>query len=198
VRRFIAVIGVLTLAGCSTTPAPEPTASSVVSDFRGWAGWEPTEHGDLVLASTDFDDGGDLPSTMKLDRFGCTGENIRPELHWSGLPEGTKSVVITLTMADGGGPANRWIAFDIPPETTSLPASKDGELSGGGKLANADKGIPMLGPCIVHEGDTWEMWFTIYALDMQLGYNNGVDILSIVNGGQGHVLETAELSGTFR
>ncbi|KQR07737.1 YbhB/YbcL family Raf kinase inhibitor-like protein [Cellulomonas sp. Leaf334] len=183
----------LALAACSQPAAVPTEPSAPAGPPRVWPGWEPSEpDGDLVLASTDFTAGGDFPRSIELSGYGCAGENVRPELHWDGLPEGTESVVVTFT-AEGGGPLNRWTLADIPTDVTNLPASAENPDVG----TIATNGIgwdKMLGPCS-KEGERWELWFTVYALDTTLDIPEGSKGQAVIDAGAGHVIEAAELTG---
>ncbi|WP_323846987.1 YbhB/YbcL family Raf kinase inhibitor-like protein [Microbulbifer magnicolonia] len=54
---------------------------------------------------------------------GCGGENISPELSWSGAPEGTKSFAVMVHDPDAptGSGWWHWVLFNIPADVTSLP-----------------------------------------------------------------------------
>ena len=58
-----------------------------------------------------------------LNGFGCSGQNISPELQWSGLPSGTKSLALQLYDPDAptGSGFWHWAVYDIPPTVTGLP-----------------------------------------------------------------------------
>lgn len=190
---LLCLASALTLAACSQQAAAPTAPPAPSSPPRVWPGWEPAEPaGELVLASTDFTGGGDLPRSIELSGHGCAGENVRPELHWDGLPAGTKSVVVTFT-AEGGGPLNRWTLADVPPDVTSLPASAENP-DVGTIATNSIGGQKMLGPCS-KEGERWELWFTVYALDTMLDVPDGAKGNDVIAAGAGHVIEAAELAG---
>ena len=60
---------------------------------------------------------------------------------------------------------------------------------------NSLGGENMIGPCSL-EGERWELWFTVYALDTTLGAarreRRGPEVVAA---GAGHVIEAAELTG---
>ncbi|APR78923.1 Phospholipid-binding protein [Minicystis rosea] len=76
------------------------------------------------LFSNDLHDGGVLPTAHVFNGFGHHGENRSPHLAWEGVPEGTKSLV--LTMYDPDAPTGsgfwHWVVVDIPPRATELRA----------------------------------------------------------------------------
>lgn len=184
------------LAGCTATANPALEASGPP---RVMDGWEPQlpEHA-IEAGSTDFEAGGALPASIERDDLGCTGEDIRPELHWGNLPEGTESVVITVTQGattDPADPTNRWILFNVPPGETAIAASGE----------NPEFGVPgtnyigrvtSLGPCSP-AGEEWEIWFTVYALDIELGIDRNASLGKVQEAGTGHVLAVAELTGFY-
>lgn len=73
----------------------------------------------MTLTSADLAAGAAISAAQIYPR--CGGENISPQLSWSGAPAGTKSFV--LTMIDTSvKPAqwSHWIMVDIPVKVTSL------------------------------------------------------------------------------
>lgn len=175
---------IVLLAGCAS--AQPPAAPDIVV----WQGWEPTTASALSLESTDFVDEGEFPASIELT-IKCGGPNVRPELHWSGAPEGTESFVITFTY--GGSPSNRWLAFDIPATVDDIPASdEEPEIATMGLTSY--RTVDFFGPCSL-KGERFRLWFTVYALDTTLGLESGVTDEEVRVAGEGHVLAAAELAG---
>ncbi len=74
----------------------------------------------MTLTSADIAPEAVIASAQIYPR--CGGQNISPQLAWSGAPAGTKSLV--LTMIDVAvKPANwsHWIVVDLPPQASGLP-----------------------------------------------------------------------------
>jgi len=84
--------------------------------------------GEFTLYSNDL--AGQLTKTQEGAGFGCDGQGISPELHWSNAPAGTKSFAVTVYDPDAptGSGWWHWVVFNIPATTTSLPANF-GDLS---------------------------------------------------------------------
>ncbi|KAA8735782.1 YbhB/YbcL family Raf kinase inhibitor-like protein [Corynebacterium tuscaniense] len=102
------------------------TASYVSDRFPG-----PDPYAPLVdvptfpVTSTNVMDGEQLPVAQRGD------EGVSPQLAWSDLPEGTKSIAITCFDPDAPTASGfwHWAAFNIPADVTELPTdagSKEG------------------------------------------------------------------------
>ena len=77
------------------------------------------------LSSTDMKPGEPMPRRYVFSGMGCKGENLSPELSWSGAPEGTKSFALMVHDPDantGGAGIWHWVVINIPATTQSLPA----------------------------------------------------------------------------
>src|ERR1700675_3684635 len=80
----------------------------------------------------------------------CVGENVSPQLSWTGVPEGTKSFVMLMTDPEGRGGAgvNHWVAYGIPASVTGFAegeVSKASDKYVGGK---STQGVAFYsGPC---------------------------------------------------
>ncbi|WP_327141087.1 YbhB/YbcL family Raf kinase inhibitor-like protein [Nocardia sp. NBC_01327] len=83
------------------------------------------------LRSDDFENGGALPASCYNTEAGA---NRSPALAWSGLPDGTRSLVITAFDADAPIPGGlwHWAIKDVPAAAGSIKA--DAGASGGSNL----------------------------------------------------------------
>jgi Raf kinase inhibitor-like YbhB/YbcL family protein len=75
----------------------------------------------FTLSSPDLT-GGTFATKFILNGFGCTGQNVSPQLVWSGIPAGTKSLQLQVHDPDAPTGAGfwHWAVYDIPPGTTGL------------------------------------------------------------------------------
>ncbi len=103
--------------------------------------------------------------------FGCTGDNVSPQLSWNNPPEGTKSFAITMYDPDAptGSGWWHWVVFDIPSDISELPKNA-GNIDLNQMPKNVVQSITDYGksgyggPC-PPEGDGFHQYIiTIYAL----------------------------------
>jgi Raf kinase inhibitor-like YbhB/YbcL family protein len=72
----------------------------------------------LLLTSPGLPPGAEIPR-----QYTCDGSDISPPLAWSGVPPKTASFALVIEDPDApGGTFRHWAAFNIPANTTSLPA----------------------------------------------------------------------------
>jgi Raf kinase inhibitor-like YbhB/YbcL family protein len=73
----------------------------------------------MTLTSSDLDADAVIAPAQIYPR--CGGENISPQLSWSGAPAGTRSFVLTMidTSVEPAG-WSHWVVVDIPANVTSL------------------------------------------------------------------------------
>ena len=99
----------------------------------------------LSVTSDDIEDGERLPESHVADIMGCTGENLSPQLRWSGAPPETQSYAVTCFDPDAptGSGFWHWVLFDIPADVTEIPrgaSDDDSALPSGAKHARNDTG----------------------------------------------------------
>ncbi|ROQ40808.1 hypothetical protein EDF46_0170 [Frondihabitans sp. PhB188] len=90
------------------------------------------------LTSTDVGDGSELPTPQVSGIFGAGGDDVSPQLSWSGFPEGTKSFAVTVYDPDAPTASGfwHWAVVDVPVTTTSLPSGA-GDAEGSGLPSGA-------------------------------------------------------------
>lgn len=104
--------------------------------------------------------------------FGCTGENISPQISWENAPEGTKSFAITMYDPDAptGSGWWHWLVFDIPSNIKELKSgagsTKSNLLPKGVIQSLTDYGTTGYGgPCPPEEHGFHTYIITVYALN---------------------------------
>ncbi|MBG0739846.1 YbhB/YbcL family Raf kinase inhibitor-like protein [Paeniglutamicibacter antarcticus] len=171
------------------------------------------ETSSFTVSSESMADGQTLPIAQVSD--GAGGEDMSPQLSWSGFPSGTKSFAVTMFDPDAPTASGfwHWAVCDIPVTVTSLAAgagsgdadgtdadSDNGQgLPAGALTLKNDGGIagfagaappPGHGPhrymVVVHAVDVPELGLSPDASPASLGFN----LFS-------HTLGRARITGTF-
>ena len=122
----------------------------------------------FTLSSSDLQ--GQLTSKQVFNGFGCTGENISPELSWKDAPKGTKSFAITVYDPDAptGSGWWHWLAFDISKDKFTLPSGFGNSESKDAIQSITDYGKSGFGGACPPVGDKAHRYiFTVYALDVE-------------------------------
>lgn len=142
------------------------TAGLVGSLFIGVA-----SAADFQLSSPTIKPDSTLTADQVFNGFGCTGNNISPELVWANAPEGTKSYALTVYDPDAptGSGWWHWVAYNIPANTNKIAAGAgtvDGKnLPTGTAQGRTDFGSTGFGGACPPEGDKPHRYiFTLHAL----------------------------------
>jgi Raf kinase inhibitor-like YbhB/YbcL family protein len=125
-------------------------------------------------------------------RYTCQGENVSPELRVDGVPQGAKTIAITVFDPDGGtSGVVHWLQWNIAASAIIPEKIMDGVLG------NNVSGKPgFTGPCPptgIHH-----YHFMVYALDDSLTIPQNSSKTDLENAMKGHVLAQGELIGLYK
>lgn len=148
----------------------------------------------FTITSPDFTDGGPLSAKQEINRFGCTGSNIAPELDWTNVPAGTKSFALLLSDYDApvAGGFHHWIVYNIPGTVHEL---KGNHAYTEGRNSYGFEGYG--GPCPPATGETHHYLFLLYATNVANIGSAGLKFGDVVQAIRGHVLGATSIIGTF-
>ena len=154
---------------------------------------------DFRLTSPAFQQDQDLPS-----RFSADGGNISPPLEWTGVPDGTKELLLICDDPDAPyGVFTHWIVYGIAATETGLPEGIPDD-------AVVDEPVELMqglnefdesgytGPTALDDEDDDEpvphrYFFRLYALDTELPLAPGARRDEVRQACAGHVIGSAEL-----
>ena len=153
----------------------------------------------MKITSGAFVDGGSMTA-----KYTCEGQNISPPLQWAGVPDGTRSLVLIVDDPDAPDPAApkmtyvHWVLYNLPIDInglsegtaqTDLPA---GTLEGLNDWQRTGYG----GPCPPIGRHRY--YFKLYALDVVLENLAEPTKDQLLAAMEGHVLEQAQVVGTYQ
>jgi Raf kinase inhibitor-like YbhB/YbcL family protein len=145
---------------------------------------------DLKLRSPAFKHHERIPKRHSGD-----GEDVAPELEWSGVPEGTKAFAIVVhdpdaPLVDG---FTHWVAYGISGDASGLPEGGADATQGQNSLGQPG----YIGPAPPPDHGSHHYYFWVYALDENLDLEAGLDRRELLDRIEDHVIEQARLVGTF-
>jgi len=150
---------------------------------------------EIKITSTDFDEGSMIPRS-----YTCDGEDVSPPLAWTGVPEGTKSLVLICDDPDAPvGTWVHWVLFNLPADINGLPANvpPDKVIENGGRHGMNDfRKFGYGGPC--PPGGTHRYYFKLYALDAEINLDAGINKAQLVKAMEGHILAQGQLMGRYK
>jgi Raf kinase inhibitor-like YbhB/YbcL family protein len=153
----------------------------------------------LTLSSTAFSAGASIPP-----KYTCDGANVSPPLAWTGIPPGTKSLVLIIDDPDAPDPAApqttwvHWLVYAIPPDAAGLPEGVGAhQIPAVVRMGSNDWKKPVYGgPCPPIGRHRY--FHKLYALDVELPDLGHTNKAALEQAMQNHVLEQAELIGTYQ
>jgi Raf kinase inhibitor-like YbhB/YbcL family protein len=137
-------------------------------------------------------------------KYTCEGKNVSPPLAWRDIPEGAKSLVLIVDDPDAPDPAApkmtwvHWVLYNLPAESGGLAEGlaathlRAGTLEGQNDWHRTGYG----GPCPPIGRHRY--FFKLYALDTELPGLEQPTKGQIEAAMAGHVLQQAELIGTYQ
>ncbi|MFN8993240.1 MAG: YbhB/YbcL family Raf kinase inhibitor-like protein [Alphaproteobacteria bacterium] len=160
----------------------------------------------ISLSSRNITPGKPLANEQVYNSFGCTGKNLSPQLAWSNIPPGTRSLAITMFDPDAptGSGWWHWVVFNIPVSTMTLQEGASGKtgpenIPAGAIESRTDFGTTGYGGACPPPGRTHRYITTLWALN--------VDLLPLDKDASGamvgfylnqHRIASVSLSATFR
>ena len=153
----------------------------------------------LNLRSPAFKHGSEIPAV-----YTCDGKDQSPALAWSGVPSGTRSLILILDDPDAPDPAApkmtwvHWVLYNLPPNVGGLPeAVRSADLPAGTLAGLNDwKRTGYGGPCPPIGRHRYI--FKLYALDIALPDLHRPTKAKVEDAMKGHVLAQTTLVGTYR
>jgi hypothetical protein len=166
------------------------------------SGFSVPAHAEMVLKSESITEGQTLNDNQVYNGFGCTGKNLSPQLSWTGVPDGTKSLAITIYDPDAptGSGWWHWLAYNIPVSTSalnegaSLTKMPEGTVEG-----LTDYGTPGFGGACPPVGDKPHHYIvTLFALDVdKLDVDAKATAAMIGFNLNTHMVEKVTLTGVY-
>jgi len=143
----------------------------------------------MKITSPAFQHGEEIPS-----EYTCDSSDVSPELYIEGVSENAKSLVLINDDPDAPGRTwDHWIVFNIPAHVTKIEKGKEPEgVAGTNGWGRTGYG----GPC--PPSGTHRYFFKLYALDADLDLEEGSTKEDIEAVMAGHIIESAELMGTYK
>jgi Raf kinase inhibitor-like YbhB/YbcL family protein len=143
----------------------------------------------VELTSPEFAGGGPIPP-----RHSCEGEDVSPSLRWSGIQAGARSLAVIVEDPDAPGRTfTHWTAWGIPADAPGLAVGEAAPLEG----RNDFGAVGYRGPCPPFGHGPHRYVFRLHALDAEPGVAAGGSRRALEASLEGHILETAELVGTY-
>jgi hypothetical protein len=151
--------------------------------------------GQMLIQSSAFNEGETIPR-----KHTCDAEDISPQISWSGVPEGTKSLLLICDDPDAPmGTWAHWVLFGISPDVNELPEGVNaGDAAPGGPTEGRnDFGrLGYGGPC-PPAGPAHRYVFKLYAVDDEPVLAAGATKTEALRAIEGHIVAEGRLMGRY-
>ena len=176
---------------------------------------------DIRRIPRDHSCGGKLPDAGTFYVQGLTGTetypNTSPQLEWTGVPEGAKSIALMMDSDESlAKVTTHWVIWNIPADATGLPeavATTTEVLSIGPSTmqgVNDEGTVGYAGPCPAavtirynrfgekqNPKVTFNYVFRVYALDTELDLGPETTRETLLQAMEGHIVGGGEIVGQF-
>jgi Raf kinase inhibitor-like YbhB/YbcL family protein len=148
--------------------------------------------GNLKVKSTSF-----APEGRISKHNGGDGDNVSPELEWSGAPPGTKEFALASFDYDAPLPNGfvHWVLYGIPASVTKLPEGQPQTAYVAGINGTGKPGY--MGPYPPNGHGVHHYYFWVYALDKPLDLKPGLNLEQLLHAISPHILEQARVVGLY-
>lgn len=197
---FFAVIlsALVIFGGCTSTIPPSALQPSSVTSQQTLYSQQPEQSaassGVLTLSVDSLSPGSVLP-----DVYTCKGASTSPELSWSNIPAGTKSLVLILEDPDApSGTFTHWLVYNIPPGSGNLAQGQPNVkvLSNDAQQGESSTGSRGYFPPCPPIGSRHRYIFRLYAADITLALPTA-DRAAIDQALNMHILAKTAFTTTF-
>jgi len=197
---FAVILSALVIfGGCTTTTSPSSVQPPSVTSQPTQSGQQPAQSagpsGTLNLTVDSLSAGAALPEI-----YTCKGEGKSPKVSWSGIPDGTKSLVLIVDDPDApAGTFTHWLVYNIPPLSGELAPGQPNVkvLSNEAQQGESSTGERGYKPPCPPIGSTHRYIFRLYAADLYLTMPTA-DRVAITEALDGHMLAKTEFTTTFK
>lgn len=151
----------------------------------------------LTLTSSAFADGESIPAAHT-----CDGEQTSPPLSIQNVPAGTVSLVLLVDDSDvpkelmPSGVFDHWVLYNIPPQTTEIPAGGTVGIAGVNTRGQSVYAPPC--PPKQYEPSEHRYVFRLFALNTKIDLPLGAKKADVLVAIRGHVLADTSLTGTYK
>lgn len=198
-RVTLGVALLLSLLGCGSDAGESHGARPASGQLASLSGEGKMT---IQITSSAFVQGHPIPK-----KYTGEGVDVSPPLSWSAIPEGTKELALICDDPDApqAEPWVHWVIYKIPAEAKGLPEgvprkSRLKEPPGAVQGKNSwppSEAIGYRGP-YPPPGGVHHYYFKLYALDVLLNEEPGLDKKALMEKIQPHVLAEGVLMGTYQ